>query len=267
MEHTVVSAPAWEAFSRQAPVFDAIDEGNAAIARMRGIVRAAALRHMVPGDRVLELNAGTGIDSVFFAEAGLRVTATDAAPGMIAQLARKQAERPALPLTVKACSFLELTRLGDDRFDHVFSNFGGLNCTDRLDLVLRDADALLRPGGTCTLVLMPRFSPWEMAAALKGRFRFAARRWHRNGTSAQVEGARFTCYYHGARDARRALPGYTVLEQRALALLMPPPHITGFPSTHAIWLQRLHRAEETIAHRWPFRAWGDHFLISLRKPA
>ncbi|HOP42873.1 MAG TPA: hypothetical protein PLA11_05085, partial [Flavobacteriales bacterium] len=83
---TASTSPALEAFSQQAPVFDAIDRENALIGRMRAIVRKAALRHMRPGERLLELNAGTGIDSLFFAQQGLDVLATDAAPGMLAQL-------------------------------------------------------------------------------------------------------------------------------------------------------------------------------------
>ncbi|HEY0976714.1 MAG TPA: class I SAM-dependent methyltransferase [Flavobacteriales bacterium] len=264
----ITPAPATEAFSRQAGVFDAIDRANPLIGRMRTIARAAALRPMRKGDRLLELNAGTGIDSLYFAQQGMEVLATDAAPGMIAQLERRKLQHPEVKLDVRTCSFLDLHTLGDARFDHVFSNFGGLNCTPHLDQVLRGIDGVLVPGGTCTLVIMPRFSPWEVLAALKGHFKLAFRRWRAQGSPAHLEGVVFPCHYFSAAYVRRHLgPKYSVLEQRALSLTVPPPHLERFPLAWPRTLHFLDRLEGSIAHRRPFRNWGDHFLITLRKHA
>lgn len=264
----VANAPVTDAFSRQSGVFDAIDAANPLIGRMRGIVRAAAMEHIRTGDALLELNAGTGIDSFWFAERGAHVLATDAAPGMVAQLEAKRRAHPGLPVDVMACSFLDLDRLGDRRFDHVFSNFGGLNCTPHLDRVLHGVDRVLRPRGTCALVIMPRFSPWEALAALKGHFRLAFRRWRKGGTPAHVEGITFPCFYYSPRYVRQHLgERYEVLEQRALSFAVPPPHVEGFPTRWPRLLRSLDRLEEAIAHRWPFRNWGDHYLIILRKKA
>ncbi|HEX2616819.1 MAG TPA: class I SAM-dependent methyltransferase [Flavobacteriales bacterium] len=262
------TAPATDAFSRQSGVFDAIDAANPLIGRMRALVRAEALKHMKPRDALLELNAGTGIDSFYFAEQGLRVLATDGAEGMVAELQAKQRTHPQLHVDVMACSFLELERLGDRRFDHVFSNFGGLNCTPHLDQALHGIDRVLRPGGTCALVIMPRFSPWELLAVLKGRVGLALRRWRRGGTVAHLEGLTFLCHYFSPRYVRKHLgQGYEVITQRALSLVVPPPHMERFPSRWPRLLRALDRIEEGIAHRWPFRNWGDHYLIILRKAA
>ncbi len=267
MSGTIELTSAAEAFSRQAPVFDAIDKGNPIIARMRHIVRREMMPHIKrTRHELLELNAGTGIDSLWFAEGGTRLLATDAAPGMIAQLRAKQAAHPSLPLEVMECSFLELDRLGDRRFDHVLSNFGGLNCTAHLDRVLQGIDRVLRPGGTCTLVIMPRFSPWESFAFLKGHFKLALRRWPANGTTAHVEGVSFPCFYYSPRFVRKHLgEGYDLVAQRALSYFVPPPHMERFPKRWPRMFNLLHQLEEATAHRWPFRNGGDHFLIILRK--
>lgn len=259
---------ATDAFSRQAEAFDAIDAANPLIGRMRALVCAETLRCMRAGEELLELNAGTGIDSFYFAGQGLRVLATDAAEGMVAQLEAKRRTHPELAVEVRHCSFLELDRLGDRRFDHVFSNFGGLNCTARLDLVLQGIDHVLRPGGTCALVIMPRFGPWELLAAFKGHFRLAVRRWRPGGTPAHLEGLTFPCHYFSPGYVRKHLgAGYTVVAQRALSLVVPPPHVERFPARWPRTLRVLDRIEERIAHRWPFRNWGDHYLIILRKKA
>lgn len=255
-----------EAFSRQAPVFDALDEAPL-IQWVRERVRAAIRPHLPAGGDLLEINCGTGIDSLWFAARGLRVTATDDAPGMLAELERKCAGHPGLPLAMRRCSFLALDTLAPATFDAVFSNFGGINCTAELDTVLRGIDARLRPGGLCALVIMPRFSPWELADLFRGNIGFALRRYRRKGTAAQVEGVGFTCWYHDVRAVRRGLPGYAMVDRMALSFFVPPPHLGPFAADRprlVRWLEALERA----TCRWPFiRSRGDHYLLILRKPA
>lgn len=254
------------AFSAQSSVFDAIDAANPLIGWVRDRVRQQALAAMKPGDSVLELNAGTGIDSVYFAERGMQVCATDGASGMVHQLRAKEAQHPHLTLEVIPCSFLELERLGDRRFQHVFSNFGGLNCTDRLDLVLKGLDRVLHVGGTCTLVIMPRSSPWELFSAFAGNLRLSSRRWRKSGAEAWVEGVPFQCHYYSPRYILRHLgPRYSVEAQRALSFFVPPPYKEGFMDRWPFTFRVLERIEDRIAH-WPLiRSGGDHFVITLRK--
>lgn len=253
-----------EAFSRQSVTFDATDAANPLIGWMRERVRTQALRHMRAGEHLLELNAGTGIDSAYFAARGLHVLATDVAPGMIEQQRSKQQHAVARWETME-CSFLELDRLPDRSFHHVFSNFGGLNCTRQLDVVLNGVGRVLQPGGTCTLVIMPHFSPWEFATLLKGDLRLASRRF-RTTAPARLEGVTFPCHYHSAGRVRRLLgAGYVVVEQRALSLLVPPPHLSSFPDRWPALFSMLSRMEDRVASLPILRNWGDHFAITLRK--
>lgn len=95
-----------DAFSRQAAAFDSIDAANPLIGWVRERVRDQALRFMRRGGSLLELNAGTGIDSAFFAERGLNVLATDVAPGMITQQQLKL-QRSSVEWEALECSFLD----------------------------------------------------------------------------------------------------------------------------------------------------------------
>lgn len=255
-----------EAFSRQAPVFDALDEAPL-IQWVRERVRTATLPHLRAGDALLEINCGTGIDSLWFAARGLHVTATDDAPGMLAELEEKHARHPELPLNVRRCSFLELDTLAPETFDAVFSNFGGINCTAQLDVVLRGIDARLRQGGLCALVIMPRFSPWELVEVFRGNVRFAFRRYRRNGSAAQVEGVDFTCWYHDVRTVRRMLPAYTVVDRMALCFFVPPPHLGPFAARHPRLVRWLETLERALCRKPFIRSRGDHYLLILRKPA
>lgn len=255
--------PVQKAFSRQSGTFDAIDVANPLIGWVRDRVRSECLDHISPGDRLLELNAGTGIDSVFFAEHGIQVLATDQAPGMLAQLRAKQ--RAGLPLDVKALSFLDLEQLKGEQFDHIFSNFGGLNCTDRLADVLREAHLLLRPGGHMHLVMMPRICLWEMAWVFKGQFRKAFRRLRKGGTMAHLEGMHFPCHYYDPGVVAGMVPGFSVRTIKGLSVFYPPPHMQGKAERWPRLTRIAELLENGLCCRWPFRAWGDHYLLIVQR--
>jgi len=257
-------APVKEAFSRQAGTFDAIDAANPLIGWVRDRVRNECLRHMTAGERVLELNAGSGIDSVFFAEQGFPVLATDQAPGMIQQLQGKQ--RVDLPLEVKALSYHDLPQLSGRTFAHVFSNFGGLNCTAHLDEVLRDAHQLLEPGGHMHLVIMPHVCLWELAWILKGRPRQALRRFRSGGTDARLEGVHFDCHYYDPKEVLAMLPeGYAVRALVGLSVFYPPPHMQAKAERWPRVVRWLEGLEDRLARRRPFRGWGDHYLLIVQR--
>jgi SAM-dependent methyltransferase len=94
--------------------------------------------------RLLEVGAGTGQDSVFFAEAGLEVVATDLSPEMVARCRAKGVD-------ARVMDVLDLD-LPAGSFDAVYS----LNCllhvpNADLPAALQAIRAVLRPGGLCYL--------------------------------------------------------------------------------------------------------------------
>src|ERR1700759_164025 len=120
-----------EAFSAQSVIFDEIYSDNTIVNYKRDRVRAHVLKYLKPNASILELNSGTGEDATFFAGLGHRVHATDIAEGMQQKL-REKAEKHNLGnlITTELCSFTELHQLKNKGpYDHVFSNFAGLNCT------------------------------------------------------------------------------------------------------------------------------------------
>jgi ubiquinone/menaquinone biosynthesis C-methylase UbiE len=84
-----------EAFSRKADEYDAFGADHINLARMRRKVYDHLLQSLRPTDRILELNAGTGLDAAFLARQGYAVHAIDIAPGMLDHLADKIAAAPA----------------------------------------------------------------------------------------------------------------------------------------------------------------------------
>lgn len=256
------------AFSKQSPIFDETDRQNNLLLWMRDRVHKEVLAHIKKDAYLLELNCGTGIDALFFAQQGIRVKATDNAAGMLEQLHRKIADNGLEEMiTAERCSFNNLEKLGNEpQFDYVFSNFGGLNCTDRLDKVLHDIDRLLKPGGSFTLVIMPRVCLWEMLLLFKGYFKTAFRRFKKGGTRARVEGVYFTCYYYNPQYIIEALgKNYTVESLKGLAITVPPPYIEQFTEKHPRLFKKLERWENKLWNKAPFNRWGDHFMITMTK--
>jgi len=130
------------------------------------------------GPSILELNAGTGTDAAYFAAQGYRVHATDIAEGMQEKV-REKMQLLGLQdrVTTELCSFTALDTLHHKGpYDLIFSNFAGLNCTGELDKVLSSFDPLVKPGGQVTLVILPKFSLWEMLLLFRGKFKTAFRR-------------------------------------------------------------------------------------------
>lgn len=257
-----------EAFSKQSHIFDELDEGNGLLLWMRDRIRKEVMTYAKPGDRMLELNCGTGLDAMFFARQGIRVQATDNAPGMLQQLREKVRIAGMQQMIIaEQCSFNHLSRLGDTpKFDYVFSNFGGLNCTGDLAGVLRQMDPLLKPGGYFTLVIMPRVCLWELLLVFKGRFKTAFRRFRKGSTRARVEGVYFDCYYYSPDYIQRQVGDkYRLQSLKGLAVTVPPPYIEHFTTRHPRLFALLEKWEHRLCGKAPFNRWGDHFMITMQK--
>ena len=117
----------------------------------RAVVRAVAAR---PGDRVLDLAAGTGTSSQPFAELGATVVPCDLSLGMLA--VGKQA-RPELPFTAGDAIRLPFA---DEVFDAVTISFGLRNVVDPA-AALTEMARVTRPGGRLVICEFsrPTFPP------------------------------------------------------------------------------------------------------------
>jgi ubiquinone/menaquinone biosynthesis C-methylase UbiE len=255
-----------EAFSRQSVIYDAYEEHHPILQWMRDQVRAHALSFLQPADKILELNAGTGLDAVFFASRGFKVHATDLSDGMISQLKRKvDLLKLHDKITIQQCSFTELEKTRIGPIDYIFSNFGGLNCVADLTLVTRKIPALLKPGGFVTVVMMAPVCPWELALIFRGHFKTAVRRLHRGGVLARVEGVNFMSYYFSPRRVLKAFGNdFKKARLQGLAAVSPPPYMENFPKRHPKLYKFLAAADARISRFPPFNAWADHFILTVQ---
>lgn len=256
-----------DAFSRTAPTYDAFGAGHPHLDRMRAKVYAHLEGIVPPPARLLELNAGTGVDALALAERGYRVHATDIAPGMLERL-RARAMRPdALGrITVQPCSFLELGSVEGGPYDAVFSDLGGLNCVPDLRPVVAGLASVLKPGGTVTWVLMPPICLWELATIATGQVGLASRRLRRHGVTAHLEGRQFEVSYFSPREVVAAFgAAYELLAIEGLSVITPTAESKRLAIAHRRTYAALAWLDDRLSRRAPFRGWGDFFVISFRR--
>ena len=234
--------------------------------RMRRAVWRRLDSHARAGDRVLELNCGTGEDAVHLAARGVTVLATDVSPAML-EVARDKARQRGLTarVTVRQLAIEDLGPALDHEppFDGVLSNFGGLNCVLDLDAVAQGLAQVVRPGGWAVLCVMGPWVPWEWVWYLgHGQVRTALRRLRPAG----VVWRGLTIRYPTIGTLRRALGASFQLHRvSAIGALLPPSYVEAWARRHPHWLAFFDRVERRT-ETWPPLPWlADHYLAEFER--
>ncbi len=218
-----------------------------------------------PGQRILELNCGTGIDAIHLAARGIQVLACDISPRMI-QLARQQVSAASfgdqLDFRVLPTENIE-TLEPEAPFDGAFSNFSGLNCVEDLSAVARNLARLLKPGASLLVCMIGHFVPWEMAWFLvhgKPGRAFARAR----GNGGLVEAGDLKIQSPSVRQmARLFAPEFELRSWRGVGIAVPPSYMEPWARRFPEVIRLLARADHWI-DAWPlFRNLGDCVLIEF----
>ena len=220
--------------------------------------------------RILELNCGTGEDAIWLAEKGHFVMATDISPEMVS-VTRHKAMMKGLGNHIQAKNLsLEQFGMGSvrQRFDWVFSNFGGINCIDeeKLSKVIHEAANILHPGGRLIMVIMSRMCIWETAYFMtKGKWKKAFQRRKKGPVLVDLEGETFPIWYYSPKDMiELALPNFEVETIKPIGFWTPPSYLENFFSKRPQWLNRLGNRDLNGWNHPFFAGLSDHFLIDLR---
>lgn len=255
-----------KAFSKQSGHFDAEDFANPILTEWRQQVYAHVNSFLKPNSFILELNAGTGIDAVHFARQGHRIHATDISDGMVEKINSKIiGNQLSDKLSFQQCSYEELDKVEAKNFDFIFSNFGGLNCTNNLSKVARHFNALLKPGGYATMVIMPPVCLWEWLWIFKGHGKKAFRRLNKNGSMAHLEGEYFLTYYFSVVDIRKAMgKNFELVSIEGLGSISPPPSKADFAIKRPKLYKFLRGLDASLRHTFPFNRWADHVIVTFR---
>ncbi len=256
------------AFDRMASSYDSVFTESAIGRAQRNVVWDALKRAFRAGDRILELNCGTGEDALFLASRGISVLACDASAGMIEVAERRkslQSTSPSLQFRVLRNEDLDLLSPSIS-FDGVLSNFSGLNCVADPRQVALNLGKLVKPGGSALICISTRVCLWEIVwYGARANFKKAFRR-VRGSTTARLDGISVPLWYPTIRGMGQAFaPCFRLRSVRAVGLFVPPSYVESWARRHNRVLATLERIDRVFA-AWPFlRGVGDHVLLEFER--
>lgn len=263
-------------FDAAAASYDSNSHNNLMMRWLRNRNLAHLVRAFSPGDLVLEVGCGSGVEAIALAKRGISVVATDASPEMIRVLATKLTSPSgnALSVTPKLLPAQELATLVDEfgpgAFDGAYSSLGPLNCLPGLDQVVTDLGELVRPGGTVAVSLLGKFCLWEVAWYLAvGRPDLAFRRWSGQAVGTSLPGSRpLTVYYWPLDQIERTFgKRFVITHRESLPWALPPTYAAGFIARRPLLRRALSLIERLTRTLWPFHALGDHIYLEMVRRA
>jgi trans-aconitate methyltransferase len=213
---------------------------------------------------ILELNCGTGEDAAYFHSLGHKIIATDISEKMISIASEKHPH-----ISFKKVDITTITsEMFSEKFDLIFSNFGGLNCLspEEIEHFIGISDSLLNPNGKMALVLMPKSCLWERFYFLiKRQTKKAFRRNTDNAVLANVDGVQVpTWYYNPKQISRLADKNFTEKLVKPVGISIPPSYLESFFTTKKRFLKLLIWKERFLSNSF-WAKYADHFLIVLQK--
>jgi len=244
---------------------------NSCIGRaQRNLVWREMDRNFQPGQRILEINCGTGVDACHLAERGIRVLACDSSHRMI-DVARRRVRVSGHEQLVEVRHLCteDLTQLfRSEPFEGVLSNFGGLNCLGDLERVAFDLAPLVRTGGRLVICVFGVCCLWEtLWYVLRRDLNKAFRRLRAEGDLWSASpAARVVVRYHSVRSLGRAFAPYFSLKRwQGVGIAVPPSYL----ETLAVRFPRLFRVatglDSLLAPCPGYRAMADHALLTLER--
>jgi ubiquinone/menaquinone biosynthesis C-methylase UbiE len=222
------------------------------------------------GQRILEINCGTGVDARRLSARGIHVVACDSSPEMVA-VARRSLDLTPFPDRVefRVLAIEQISQLGATGFhDGALSNFAGLNCVADLQNVARDLARMVKPGGKMLLCLFGRFCLWEIVwYALHGNIKKAFRRLRDQGVLANLAPNQCVVVrYPSVGFLRRAFgPHFRLVNWKGIGVAVPPSYLEPWAARFV----RLFKIATLLDHflgRCPgFRALADHVMLIFER--
>lgn len=256
-------------FDAAAPTYDE-DFTHSRIGRLQRQRVWAHLESILPqlaGKNILELNCGTGEDALWFAKRGYHVLATDVSEAML-DITRNKAAADGLGdyITIRRLDLVNGIGEGAEaqKFDLIFSNFGGLNCLppDKLQLLLEGVHHRLKPNGRFVAVIMPKYCLWELFYFLiKLVPRKAFRRFSKQPAIATVYGHEVKTWYYNPATIKKALtPFHSIMGMVPIGFWLPPSYLEPFFNRWPGLLSALNSFEKWLNHSL-LSSFSDHFLV------
>lgn len=216
---------------------------------------------------ILEINCGTGEDALWLASKGHRVMASDISKEMVAA-AEQKAIQEQVKINLFVCSFSDLaSKLEGKKFDIIFSNFGGLNCANRQELIQlnSDFDSFLKPKGLLIMILLGKKCLIEKLYFLL-RFDFKKINRRKQEVSAYLSSDNFIrTWYYTHQEVAKIFGLFSIKEKKPIGLFVPPSYLEPIVKKNKLFLPIVKLMETLFSRIGLLANYGDHILITLEK--
>ena len=231
------------------------------------------LKGSIPKERklnILELNSGTGADALWFAEYGHKVLVTDISEKML-DIVNQKIESKNLSSQVQT-SNVDIAKIQiyhfSDKYDLIFSNFGGVNCIQQNELrqLPETIRKLLKDNGRIILVVMSKHCIWEsLYFLLKFNLKNAFRRYSEDGVTANLNGLNLKTYYYTPKQIKNMFSKFfDLVAIKPVGFVIPPSYLEKFFVTKKKTLSLLGRIEKYFSDNSFVANFSDHYLIDLQ---
>jgi ubiquinone/menaquinone biosynthesis C-methylase UbiE len=220
-----------------------------------------------PGDDVLEINCGTGLDAVFLGTRGVNVTAFDLSPKMI-ELARSHSNKvkPFRSPHFGVLATENLDTLNEGPFDGAFSNFAGLNCVEDLSEVGKNVARLLKPGASFLLCMMGRFVPLEIIWFLvHGRPKRAFSRLLRSRLTCAGDTRMTIQRPTVSHIASQLRPHFQMVRRRGAGITVPPTYTESLAVRFPRAINALAKVDQRVGHLPLMRSMADCVILEFER--
>ena len=257
-------------FSVVADTYDDVFSDSPIGRAQRHLVWKEVDRVFRPGQRILEINCGTGIDALHLAQRGVEVCACDAAPEMITiAQERLRASSHSTHVEFRCLPSEGVGELvSDGPYDGVLSNFAGLDCVGDLQALVRNLARLVRPGGQALVCIFGAFCLWEVLwYASKADFRKAFRRLNRRGVEGVLAPSQtVTVHYRSVGTLRSAFaPWFRLEHRRGVGIASPPSYAGSLPLRFPRVFRLAVEIDGYIGSCPGVRSLADHAVLVLRR--
>lgn len=233
----------------------------------RKVVWKELERIFKPGDDVLEINCGTGLDAVFLGTRRVNVAAFDLSPKMI-ELARGHSNKvkPSHPPRFRVLATENLDTLNEGPFDGAFSNFSGLNCVEDLSEVGRNVARLLKPGARFLLCMMGRFVPIEIIWFLAhGRPKRAFSRLLRSRVACDGDAQLTIQRPTVSHIALQMRPHFQLVRRRGAGITVPPSYAESLAVRFPRAIDVFAKIDQRFGHLPLMRSMADCVILEFER--
>jgi SAM-dependent methyltransferase len=218
---------------------------------------------------LLEIGCGSGMETLPMLHDGHEITAVDISERML-EVVREKARSRGLGERLRTIHLRArdlgrlVTELGPGAFDGAYSTYGALNCEPDLHPIASALADLLQPDDRFVAGVYNRWCLFEILGyALSFQPDRARGRWR---NPVPVGASRFCVdvYAHSVPDlAQLFAADFVPVRVEGVPVLLPPSDLSTYAEKLSRHFDRWARWDARLGRRWPWRALGDHFLMTF----